>query len=134
MGAWCVAKSERSAQLCSIPWVRGAWPRVARVRILLQRLNVHDGDARVCAKPGMFFEVLLNQDVSDVLSLHLHQDNREVDTLKADRFDAVRIGEGAGGVEHSLPVPVLEGVVADSNGDDCLMLKVEPAWCVLLAL
>jgi hypothetical protein len=57
----------------------------------------------------MVFEVLLKWDVCGVLNLHLHQDDREVDTLKADRVDAVWIGEGSDGVEHAFPVPVLRG-------------------------
>jgi hypothetical protein len=74
----------------------------------------------------MVFEVLLKRDVGGVLGLHLHQDDGEVDTLKADVVDAVRIGEGVDSVEHAFPVPMFEGVVADGNGDDLLMLKVEP--------
>jgi hypothetical protein len=37
----------------------------------------------------MVFEVLLKRDVGGALGLHLHQDNGEVDTLKADRVDVV---------------------------------------------
>jgi hypothetical protein len=81
----------------------------------------------------MVFEVLLKRDVGGVLGLHLHQDGGEVDTLKADRVNAVRIGEGSDSVEHMLLFPMFEGVVADDNGDDRLMLKVEPVRRVLLA-
>jgi hypothetical protein len=104
-----------------------------RVRILIQRPNVRDGDASICTKPGIVFEVLLKRDVGGVLGLHLHQDGGEVDTLKAYRVDAVRISEGADGVEHAFPIPVFKGAVADGNGDDRLMLKVEPVRRVLLA-
>jgi hypothetical protein len=57
----------------------------------------------------MVFEVLLKWDVCGVLNLHLHEDDREVDTLKADRVDVVWIGEGSDGVEHAFPVPMLRG-------------------------
>jgi hypothetical protein len=76
----------------------------------------------------MVFEILHNRDVGGVLGLHLHQDDGEVNTLKADRVDVVRIGEGANNIDHAL-----EGLVADGDLDDRLMLKVEPIQRILLA-
>jgi hypothetical protein len=81
----------------------------------------------------MVFEILHNRDVGGVLGLHLHQDDGEVNTLKADRVDVVRIGEGANDIDHALPIQLFEGLVADGDLDDRLMLKVEPIQRILLA-